>query len=180
MPRIIAFAGSNSSSSINQIWVRYLSGSISSIDVELIQLTDFDIPMYSIDLENKSGFPLGVQLLLGKLKEADGLLISVNEHNGTVSAFFKNILDWLSRLDRNFLAGKKILLTSTSPGARGASSALAFAKAVLPRFGAEIVESFSLPSFQSNFDREALKMTNESQHLGIMEVLASFEQALSH
>ena len=109
-----------------------------------------------------------------EISEADALIISVNEHNGSWSAFFKNIIDWLSRLDRNFLEGKKILLMSTSPGKRGGLSALEYAKSVLPRFGAEIVESFSFPSFYENFSEETNSINDETLLLGLNEVLSTF------
>jgi hypothetical protein len=41
---------------------------------------------------------------------------------------------------------------STSPGKGGAKYALDVTSKLLPRFGAEIIESFSLPSFTQNFD----------------------------
>ncbi|WP_299215623.1 NAD(P)H-dependent oxidoreductase, partial [uncultured Dokdonia sp.] len=108
--------------------------------------------------------------------EKNELILSVNEHNGTVSAFFKNILDWLSRVDRNFLSDTKILLMSTSPGARGAKMALEYTKEVLPRFGGTVVESFSFPSFQDNFDTESNTIKDATLAMGVDEVIASFLQ----
>lgn len=174
MKRVIAFAGSNSSQSINAKLVQYVLNGCSGVDKKLIHLTDFAIPIYNIDIEQASGIPIDVQLLKAEISRADGIIISVNEHNGTVSAFFKNIIDWLSRADRNFLEGKKVLLTSTSPGARGASSALAYVKGTLPRFGAIVVESFSFPSFQQHFNSETQEIIDPLLQIGIQEVIASF------
>ena len=176
MKKIIAFAGSNSKKSINGQLVDCLANQITSASVTVVKLTDFDIPMYSIDTEVESGFPVDVTILKNKISESDGLILSVNEHNGTVSAFFKNILDWLSRVDRNFLNGKKILLLSTSPGARGGKTALEYAKGILPRMGGSVIESFSFPSFQENFDSTSKSITNSTLAMGVNEVLASFLQ----
>ena len=88
------------------------------------------------------------------LQKADGIILSVNEHNGNPSAYFKNLIDWLSRLDKNFISGKKILLMSTSPGKRGGIGAHEVSKNLLTRFGAEIIATFSLPSFYDNIDAE--------------------------
>jgi len=69
------------------------------------------------------------------------------------SAAFKNVYDWLSRIpNRKVFNGKSILLMATSPGGRGGSSVLANAKERFPRDGGEILETFSLPRFQDNFD----------------------------
>lgn len=179
MKRILAFAGSNSKVSINQQLVAAIAAQVDGIETKVIHLTDFKIPMYTIDVENESGIPVDVQLLKNEIAKSDGLIISVNEHNGTVSAYFKNILDWLSRADRNYLEGKKLLLTSTSPGARGAKTALEYAKMSLPRFGGQIVESFSFPSFQENFDIAQGTISNPTLQLGIDEVVASFVQEVN-
>jgi NAD(P)H-dependent FMN reductase len=85
------------------------------------------------------------------IQKADGLFISVNEHNGALSAYFKNLLDWLSRLDRRFLADKRLLLMATSGGKRGALGALGQAEQLLARFGAEVTATFSLPLFHEHF-----------------------------
>ncbi|MBT8210473.1 MAG: NADPH-dependent FMN reductase, partial [Eudoraea sp.] len=62
------------------------------------------------------------------------------------------VLDWLSRIDRKFLEDTPVLLMSASPGGRGAIGSLGIIKDLLPRFGAEVVATFSLPSFNQNFD----------------------------
>ncbi len=173
MKKIIAFAGSNSSTSINHKLVTYIASELKDHEVTVLRLTNYQMPMYSED-EEKKGFPAMVMGLKQEISEADALIISVNEHNGSWGAFFKNVVDWLSRLDRNFLAEKKILLTSTSPGKRGGLSSLDFGKSVLPRFGAEIVESFSFPSFYENFSEENNTVTNETLLLGLKQVLSTF------
>ncbi|EZH72122.1 NADPH-dependent FMN reductase [Aquimarina atlantica] len=173
MKKIIAFAGSNSSTSINHKLVEFVVSEIKGHDIRIINLVNYAMPMYSED-EEKNGFPGMAMGLNQEISEADALIISVNEHNGSWSAFFKNIIDWLSRLDRNFLEGKKILLMSTSPGKRGGLSSLEFGKNVLPRFGAEIVESFSFPSFYDNFSVESNTVTDETLLLGLNEVLSTF------
>ncbi|WP_106791222.1 NADPH-dependent FMN reductase [Aquimarina sp. Aq78] len=174
MKKIIAFAGSNSSTSINHKLVEFVVSEIKGHDIRIINLVNYAMPMYSEDEEKNNGFPGMVMGLKQEISEADALIISVNEHNGSWGAFFKNVIDWLSRLDRNFLEGKKILLMSTSPGKRGGLSSLEFAKNVFPRFGAEIVESFSFPSFYDNFSIESNTVTDETLLLGLNEVLSTF------
>lgn len=147
--KIIAFAGSNSSTSINQHLVNYVAQITDN--VEVIKLTDYSVPMYSEDYEKEHGIPTSIQSLDKKLSQADKFIISVNEHNGNLSAFFKNILDWLSRNNRAFLTNKKVILLSTSPGAGGAKSALAIAEKTLPYFGASIVNTLSIGSFYDVF-----------------------------
>lgn len=172
MKKILAFAGSNSNTSINHQFITHIANRINGHEIKIIKLMDFEIPMFSVDKENSNGFPLDIKVIKNLISEHDALMISVNEHNGTVSAFFKNILDWLSRLDKNFLADKKILLVSTSPGARGAASSLEYTKGILSRFGGQVIESFSFPSFNDNFDNDTIQ--NEVLNMGIEDVLTTF------
>ncbi|RMB63969.1 NADPH-dependent oxidoreductase [Dokdonia sinensis] len=174
MKRVLAFAGSNSSSSINVQLANYVLNHCSGADKKMLLLTDYNLPMYNIDIEQSSGIPIDINLLKAEISRADGVIIAVNEHNGMVSAFFKNIIDWLSRADRNFLEDKKVLLISTSPGARGGSSALEYTEKTLPRFGANVVERFSFPSFQQHFNVDAQEITDPLLQMGIQEVIASF------
>jgi NAD(P)H-dependent FMN reductase len=110
--------------------------------------------LYSEDYEKENGFSNSLVELKDDIQNSGGLVISVNEHNGNPSAYFKNLIDWLSRLDRDFIRGKQVLLLSTSPGKRGGVGSHEVANNLLTRFGAEISGGFSLPSFNSNFDIE--------------------------
>ncbi|HLT49832.1 MAG TPA: NAD(P)H-dependent oxidoreductase [Aequorivita sp.] len=174
MKKILCFAGSNSSKSINNKLVSFAATQIVGHSVEVIKLTDYDLPMFGEDIEREKGYSVDLKMLHNKIKEADALVISVNEHNGAVSAYFKNTLDWLSRLDYGFLKEKKILLMSTSNGKRGAASALEYTKNVLPRFGAIVVESFSFPSYSENFSEETQSISNEVLLLGFTDVIQNF------
>tara|TARA_R110002012_G_scaffold96376_5_gene232331 strand:+ start:823 stop:1356 length:534 start_codon:yes stop_codon:yes gene_type:complete len=151
MAAILAFAGSNSSTSINFRLVQLTTSMLQDHDVQTLNMAEHPFPMYSEDHEKENGFSESLVGLKAKINKAEGLILSVNEHNGNPSAYFKNVLDWLSRLDRNFLEGTKLLLMSTSGGKRGAKGAMAVVEVMLPRFGAEVVATFSLHSFYDTF-----------------------------
>lgn len=153
MKQILAFAGSNSSKSINKELLNFVTNNI-SYNTKRIELDKYDVPIYGIDLENNNGIPENTRKLHEMIQSYEFLVTSVNEHNGGASVFFKNHIDWLSRHNRNFLASKKVFLLSTSPGRGGAKMALEWAKTVLPRFGAEIVSEYSLASFNHSFSAE--------------------------
>lgn len=180
MKKILALAGSNNRNSINHKLVSYVASRFEDHEVKLLKLIDYDIPIYSIDSENERGIPVDIKILKNIINEHDALIISVNEHNHSISGFFKNIIDWLSRLDLKFLEHKKVLLMSTSNGKNGASHALENMKTVLPLFGAEILESFSFSSFSRNFDEENNKISDEVALLGLNEVISNFERQLEN
>ena len=147
--KTIGFAGSNNSASINHQLVSYAVKSVENSEV--IKLTDYSVPMYSQDLEKAEGIPQSIKNLDAKLSEADKLVISVSEHNGNISAFFKNILDWLSRYNRDFLNNKQVVILSASPGGGGAGIASTITEKTLPYFGAEVVSKLSVKGFYDIF-----------------------------
>ena len=154
MAKILAFAGSNSSTSINYQLVKHTVSLIEKHEVRSLNMANYPFPMYSEDLEKEEGYSNSLVELKNDIQRCDALIISVNEHNSNPSAYFKNVLDWLSRLERKFLLDKKVLLMSASMGKRGGIGSLSVVEAMLPRFGAEITATFSLPSYAENFDPE--------------------------
>ncbi len=54
--KIFAFAGSNSSTSINKQLVKFVLKSFPNNEINLIDLNDYLMPVFSVDLE-KNGFP---------------------------------------------------------------------------------------------------------------------------
>ncbi|MFT4943799.1 MAG: chromate reductase [Patiriisocius sp.] len=172
MKKIIAFAGSNSSTSINHALVSHVAFTIENCDVTVLRLTDYPLPMYSEDIETKEGFPDALSSLVAIIKKADGVLISVNEHNGTISAFFKNVLDWLSRIDGSYLSGAKVILLSTSDGGRGGQTALSYLTAYYTRKQVAVVASVPFPSFSENFSIKKEKIVNKEQAKIMQEAVA--------
>ena len=151
--KILAFAGSNSSKSINKDLVAYTTTLFKGDTIEILDLNDFEMPLFSSDRAGKNGIPQLATDFAQKIDESDLLIISLAEHNGSYSVAFKNIFDWISRIpNRKAFGGKPILLMSTSPGARGGATVMEMALKTLPHFGATILENFSLPKFYENFD----------------------------
>ncbi|MCT8341011.1 NAD(P)H-dependent oxidoreductase [Flavobacteriaceae bacterium TK19130] len=178
MKEILAFAGSNSKNSINHKLVETAISKLEKSSSELIRLTDYELPLFGVDLETANGYPQILHTLLEKIRKADGLIISVNEHNGGPSVFYKNTMDWLSRLEYKFLEGKKILLMSTSTGRRGALSSFQYSESVLPRYGGTITASFRLPSFNDNFDEEKSEITDTELRNDFEKAILQFENSL--
>ena len=170
MTKIIAFAGSNSSTSINQALVECATSQFEN--VETIKLVDYDIPMYSIDLEKSGGMPADISKLVEQLQNADYAVIGCPEHNGLMPAFFKNILDWLSRTGVKYMETTPIVLLSTSPGGGGAKGGLASVERILGYAKGEILGTYNLPSFSANFDLSSKEITNDELKSALNSVMA--------
>lgn len=152
MKKIIAFGASSSKTSINKQLATYAAHQFDNASVEVLDLNDYELPLFSSDKEAETGIPQLAQDFYNKLGTADLIIISFAEHNGAYTAAFKNIFDWASRINAKTFQDKPTLLLSTSPGPRGGSTVLEIAKGRFPFQGAVVKGSFSLPSFYENFD----------------------------
>ncbi|WP_438422646.1 NADPH-dependent FMN reductase [Aquimarina macrocephali] len=152
MKKILAFSGSNNPKSINQ---QLLIAAVNKIDehtnIHLIQLSDYIVPIYSPVIEEK-GIPKTIKELFQLFTKADGFMIASPEHNGLPSSFFKNIIDWLSRIDQRFFGDKPVVLMSTSPGVTGGASHLQVLEKLLPIWGGNLSGVYSLGDFNNKFD----------------------------
>lgn len=152
--KILAFAASTSSTSINRQLANHAAARIPGAEVNELDLRQFDLPIYSSDEEESNGIPAAAQEFKDLITNHDGIVLSLAEHNGSYSAAFKNLYDWTSRIDANVWADKPMLLLASSPGGRGGATVLEAAKATFPRMGANLKASFSLPSFYDNFSTD--------------------------
>ena len=161
MKKIIAFGASSSKTSINKQLAIYAANLFKSATVEVLDLNDYEMPIFSVDKEKESGIPQLANDFFTKIGSADLIVISFAEHNGSYSAAFKNIFDWSSRINAKTFQEKPTLLLSTSPGPRGGATVLEIAKNRFPFQGAIVKGSFSLPSFHQNFEAEKGIINNE-------------------
>ncbi|WP_320815393.1 NAD(P)H-dependent oxidoreductase [Flavobacterium sp.] len=172
--KIIAFGASSSKNSINKQLATYAAQQFKNSNVEVLDLNDYEMPIFSVDKEKENGIHALAHDFYNKLGSVDLIVISLAEHNGAYSTAFKNILDWTSRINAKTFQQKPMLLLATSPGARGGSTVLEIAKNYFPYQGADIKGSFSLPSFNANFDSEK-GITNEELKNQFLEIVNSIE-----
>ena len=168
--KVLAFGASNSKNSINRQLAAYAASLVDGdVETDVIDLNDYDMPLYSIDVEQASGIPGQVRKLFRKIGDSDAVIISFAEHNGSYTAAYKNIFDWCSRIDQKVFQNKPVVFLSTSPGPGGAASVLAAATGSAPFFGAELKGSLSVPSFQDNFD--AGRITNDELNTQLKSIV---------
>ncbi len=180
MKKIIAFAGSNSKQSINKSLVEYAASIINDSDFEVLvlDLNNFEMPLYGMDLELRDGLPETAKSLFNHIQNSDGILISLAEHNGAYTAIFKNAFDWMSRVNAKTFANKPMLLMATSPGGRGGESVLAIAKDRFPRHDARIIADFSLPMFGTHFQDG--KIVDETLNTELVHKVEQFKNVINH
>jgi chromate reductase len=153
---LLIIAGTTHRESINLALAIHTGRQVPGADLNILDLNDFEMPIYSQDVEEESGVPEEAGKFLEAIGEADGIVLSLAEHNGSYSAAFKNIYDWASRKEQKVWQDKPMLLMATSPGGRGGATVLAAGEATFPRMGANLVGTFSLPSFYDFFSDEGI------------------------
>lgn len=162
--KILAIAGSNSDTSINRLLVSYAASLVQGAEVETVDMNLFEMPIYKHQHEVESGLPQQAVDFAARIDAADILLVSLSEHNGTYSAAFKNVFDWTSRIKNRAVWNEKpMLLMATAPGARGGLGVLEAAAKRFPLHGGNIVDTFTLPFFNDNFDKESGRISNEEK-----------------
>lgn len=172
--KIIAFGASPSKNSINKKLATYAANLFQNAEVEVLDLNDFQMPIFTVDIEPAIGQHELAKTFLAKIASADMLVVSMAENNANYSAAFKNIFDWCSRINAKVFQEKPMLLMATSPGARGGASVLEIAKKAFPFYGGNIKASFSLPSFDANFDVANGKISNPEFDNQLKEIIKNF------
>ena len=127
--KLLIFAGSTRLASFNRKLAIAAAdlARVAGADVTLLELADFDIPMYNADLEAK-GTPVDVLKLKQLMFEHPGWIICSPEYNGSYTALLKNTIDWATSPVKGdavwqdglrSFAGKVVGVLSASPGAQG-------------------------------------------------------------
>jgi len=181
--KILAFGASSSRKSINKTLASYAASLLAEAETEILDLNDFEIPLFSEDREAELGQPERARAFLQKLGSADAIVVSFAEHNGIYSAAYKNLFDWASRIQRDVFQHKPVVFLATSPGPGGGASVLEFATGSAHFFAAEVKGSLSIPSFYDHFDLRAGELTNpalRSQLVAIMNQLLPQEEDVRH
>ena len=174
MKKIVVFGASSSSKSINKKLSIYAAGQFKDHEIIVLDLNDYEMPIYSEDKEIKIGIPNEAHNFYSTLKDSDGIIISFAEHNGSYSVAFKNIFDWVSRIGKIVWWNKPMLLLSTSEGDRGAISVL---NAAHERFSFDhkfTIPKFSLPNFSKNF-KSNMEIINQEMKKDFLKAVNLFK-----
>jgi NAD(P)H-dependent FMN reductase len=140
--KILAFAASNHSQSINRALIGYAAQRLQVLhpaaEVADVDINDYEMPIYSLDRERTDGIHPLAQAFFGKIGAADAVLVSFAEYNGSVSSAWKNIYDWMSRIDAKVWQNKPTVLLAATPGPRSGAGVLGAQTTTAPHFGMDL------------------------------------------
>ncbi len=158
--KTLAFAASNHSQSINGALVEYAATRLKSfspsVEIEFIDINDYEMPIYSMDREKSDGVHPLAQDFFGKIGDADALIVSFAEYNGYVTAAWKNIYDWMSRIDQKVWQDKPIVLLAATPGPRAGTNVLQTQEFTAPFFGMDIKGKYGVGLWREAWDGTTL------------------------
>jgi len=174
--KIIAFAASSSRKSINKQLVTHAANLVEGAEVEVLDINDYEMPLFREDKEAELGKPKLAKDFLDKIASADALVIGFAEHNGSYTAAYKNLFDWSSRTLQKVYQNKPLVLLATSPGPSGAATVLAAAVGSAPFFYGEVKAHLSIPSFYDNFDVENGQLKNAEYADKLASAMAMLSQ----
>lgn len=176
--KILTFAGSLRKDSLNKKVSKCVLSYVQAKkwgEIEFLDLQGLSIPIYDGDIELATGLPNGVQKLCAKIQEADALIISSPEYNGSISGVLKNVLDWVSRQKPEPpIKGKPVLLLGASPGALGAVRGLWHTRVPFEVLGCHVYpEMMGLPKAHEAFNEDG-KIKDEKTRQRFEKLLKDF------
>lgn len=117
--KLIGIVGTNSAKSTNRQLLQYMQNRFADkAEIELVEIKDLPIFNKPADRE----LPEDVLELVGKLEEADGVIIGTPEYDHSITASLMNALAWVS-YGVYPLANKPVMITGASYGTLGSSRA---------------------------------------------------------
>lgn len=172
MPKILAFSGSSRQGSFNQKLVTIAADAAreEGADVTIINLGDYQLPLYDADVESSNGLPEQAKALKKILVEHDGFLIASPEYNSAFTPLLKNAIDWASRKESEQEAplaaykGKFAAIMSASPGTLGGLRGLVFLRMLLSNIGVLVLpEQQAISKAHQAFDATGQLVNPEQQ-----------------
>jgi chromate reductase len=172
---VLTICGSARANSFNRALVRALPLLSPGGMVFTESLPVINLPHYDFDLQQVSGPPAAAMELGSGIRDADAVIIVSPEYNYSIPGILKNALDWVSRVPKQPLAGKPVLIQSVSGGLLGGARMQYHLRQVLVSLDARV---FLRPEVMvgmatSKFD-EAGNLIDEATRLAVQTQLAAF------
>lgn len=177
--RVLAFAASLRRGSLNRKLIECAAGMVrdKGAEVDLVEFSEFEMPMFDGDDQEKHGIPPGARALCQRLALVHAVLIATPEYNYSVAGTFKNAIDWVSRVRPMPWRGKSVYLMAASPSPFGGIRGLWHSRVPLEACGALVFpDMFALAHADQAFTddgrliEEAMRRRLDQEMTGFLEV----------
>lgn len=136
--KFVGIVGSSAEQSYNRLLLECIRKQFKlKFELEILEIDE--VPMFNQDDNWADSFQL--RLLNNKITRADGVIIATPEHNHTITAALKSVLEWLSYQVHPF-ESKPVMIVGASYYDQGTSRAQAHLREILDAPG---VNAYTLP-----------------------------------
>ncbi len=176
--KILAFAGSSRKESFNKrlLAIAVLGARDAGANVTVIDLADYEMPLFNQDLESEQGIPENALKFKRLLIEHDAFIIASPEYNSAFSPLLKNVIDWASRAESDSepplvaYRGKIAAILAASPGALGGLRGLVFLRMLLANIGVTVLpEQQAIPHAFKAFNDDDL-LIDDRKHKAVLDL----------
>lgn len=121
----------------------------------IINLVNFDLPLYSSIEEEKNGIPETVLDLATKIIDLKAFIIVAPEYNGVMPPVLNNAIAWTSRATKNWrdAFNEKIVALATHSG-NGGQKGLQAMRIMFQHLGANILAKEILTTYEKPLNEE--------------------------
>ena len=129
LPKVAVVNGSLRKDSFNKkLALAVAKLAAGKLDLKLVDLSE--LPLYNQDLE--ANYPAAAQRVKDEIAAADAVLFVTPEHNRSIPAALKNVIDWVSRpYGTSKWAGKPAAILGATPGQIGTAVAQTHLRSIL-------------------------------------------------
>ncbi|WP_159722537.1 NADPH-dependent oxidoreductase [Enterococcus sp. CSURQ0835] len=150
--KLVGIVGSNADFSHNRLLLQYIAKEFSTLfDLEILEIKD--IPLFNQSRDQTQSVP--IQNMARKIMQADGVIIATPEHNHTVPAGLKSVIEWLS-FKIHPLENKPVMIVGSSYYDQGTSRAQLHLRQILDSPGVNAIvmpgNEFLLGNVKDAFD----------------------------
>ncbi|GKT03296.1 NAD(P)H-dependent oxidoreductase [Furfurilactobacillus sp. WILCCON 0119] len=150
--KLVGIAGSIADHSYNRMLLKFIANHFSDqVEIELLDIND--VPLFN-ESDDQTNSP-AIQYLTHKIEAADGVIISTPEHNHTLTASLKSVIEWLS-YNVHPLNDKPVMIVGASYYDQGSSRAQLMLRQILESPGVNAIvmpgNEFLLANVKDAFD----------------------------
>lgn len=137
LPKVAVINGSLRKDSINRkLALAIAKLAAGKLDLKLVDLSD--LPLFNQDLE--ANYPVAAQRVKDEIAAADAVLFVTPEHNRSIPAALKNVIDWVTRpYGTGKWQGKIAAIVGTSAGQVGTAIAQDHLRSILVAQGIAVM-----------------------------------------
>src|SRR5574344_1345421 len=141
-----------------------------NVETDLINLVDYNLPLYSTNEEEKNGIPESVLDLATKIMDLKAFIIVAPEYNEVIPPVLNNAMAWTSRATKNWRDAfdDKIVALATHSGG-GGQKGLQAMRIMFQHLGANILAREILTTYD--------KPLNKNSAIAILQNLTKLSRA---